>query len=218
MKHLAVFSFLFLFCISHSAFSISLAVEAIGDYTVQKDNLPVPPPISHSNSAELGTGAGLILGKSIMGPLDLELGAKYYKNVSTQTYADPSVTLKYTITWHTLEVPIGVRFWLAKFVSFGVGGYYQKFFGDANLQTETTTQGSTSSQSRAASMKNDVGYQPANWGAYGSAALDFGLSGPTSIFVEGRYNAGIRDVSTVMNGYVLKLNNTQGIAGFRFRI
>jgi hypothetical protein len=144
-----------------------------------------------------GGGLGLSFPLSMRAALEVDgiyLGRKFSTTGST---VDTSLTY--------LQIPVLARLHLSRFLSLGVGGYYATALGDVKSSTgETATYES-------------IGYSKTDYGLVGALGLNAPLGHATSLFAEGRYAFGLKDVDLdTTDTHRLKWRDIQVLVGLRF--
>lgn len=214
---LTIFAYIGLNATSAWAFRFSL-YGMIND-TIERDNAEPHA----SQSAILGPGGGISLGIPLASFVDLDLGLSYQKSgyslsVSSLNNYGINITVKSTYKWSTMEVPIGLRFWIFDFLSLGFGAYYQRFVSDVSIDTTTTTNGSTTTTGKTYKWADVNGYNY-NFGLYGCGGINIPIFSEMAIFVDGKYNFGLFNITRDSSrGWVVKLNDFQTLIGLRFSI
>ncbi len=149
-------------------------------------------PISYSGASNVlfgnGFGGGIELGPTFGKGFELGIGAKYLNR---------GFSILGSITASTLRFPVELRFWIAKFLAIGAGGYF-----DYILSTNATIGGQTIN----------------NIGAGAATSLDFAIpvgGGQWSIVFGTKFYIPIMNMSRVA-GTSLMMLDINGYLGVRW--
>src|SRR5579885_2498578 len=149
-------------------------------------------------SSKLGYGGGAQV-EFGLGPMaGLEIGAIY---LSRKFNESPS-TLDTTTTY--VQVPVQLRYWVGRYFTIGVGGYYAFAVGDVKFSDGSSVPYST------------VGFKKNDYGLLGSAGLNFPMGPGTAFFAEGRYAYGLDDQNDPAQTNSTKWRDIQVLVGLRF--
>jgi hypothetical protein len=117
-------------------------------------------------TGKFGFGGGAI-GELMLSPrAGLEAGAIYLQRKYGATFLGVESTS--TTSFSSIHIPVGLRLHANRVVSLQLGGFY-----DYSLETDGD----------------------ANFGVQGGLRLSAPVSGSTALFVEGRYNMGLKEIS-----------------------
>ncbi|MGE4234296.1 MAG: outer membrane beta-barrel protein [Bacteriovoracia bacterium] len=159
-------------------------------------------PDADGFSEHLSYGGG-ILPEFMLGKMTgLEIGALFMTrktsySLAVETYPGRTEQATTSLEINAVEVPLVFRFWLARAISIGLGGYYGIAVGDASVSTKI---GNTSYTSTSPASGSD-------YGAIGNIRLDIPFGKSFGFVIDGRYLYGLSSD---------KWRVIEGLAGFRF--
>lgn len=158
--------------------------------------------ITHSLSAKLGFGGGVLIDHPLGEGAAFEFGALYL----TRKFDD--TTVGETATENMIQIPVLLRLHLVPMISIGAGGYWETGMGNVTDVGDGT--GATVSGSY-----NSVGAKQSDLGLVGSLRLHFPMGPGVHFLVDGRYTYGLTNISNLAGGNVT-YKDYQVLAGFSF--
>jgi hypothetical protein len=159
-----------------------------------------------TSSAKLGIGGGAQLELMLGQVVGLELGGLYLQRKFSTTDSLLAITAESTFTY--VQIPLQVRFWLGRFVTLGVGGYYAMGLGDI----KSTALGIPITTTYAA-----AGTKTSDYGLLGSLGFNIPLGTSVAILAEGRYAYGMQDLNVTKDpAGTAKWRDMQALIGLRF--
>ncbi|MBL7714109.1 MAG: hypothetical protein JNL01_01500 [Bdellovibrionales bacterium] len=170
----------------------AFGLSAVGSYNIPTLSITPAPVTLPTTSGTIGFG-GLLSFGAFPG-FDFEVGALY----TPYTVEVPSVS---KTTWNSLMIPVLLRFKLLPIVSVAGGLFYDLPLTDGTV---------TGSGSSTVDIKS-------NFGATLSGALRFPIAPTLGLLIDGRYNIGLKDTSTVA-GQTSKMGGVQILAGLNFSL
>ena len=141
------------------------------------------------NSGSSGIGGGIGVEFPVSSSSGLELGLNWIQRRND-----------FTSRW--IQLPLLYRFWIGRYVSVGAGGYYARGVGSITQSNGTSADFQT------------VGLGKGDAGLTGLIGGNIPFS-KYSLLIEGRYNVGAYDVSTVQ-GVTATYSDIQLLFGVRF--
>jgi hypothetical protein len=153
-----------------------------------------------SYGSKIGYGGGILFDHGLAPWTSLEIGALYVGRKADDT------TTGIVASSHAIQVPVLIRWWMVPMFSIAGGGYYARGIGNID---NTDGSGASSTVSYA-----DDGYKMNDYGLTGSVALRLPLSTSMRLYVDGRYNYGLANISSVSD--TVKNRDIQVLVGFQF--
>jgi hypothetical protein len=179
---------------SQTASAGTMHFSVFGDGTFSTQD--ITGATSATRDLGIGGGAQVEFG---LGPMaGLEIGAVYLSRKDGPSGLED--------TFNYIQIPVQLRYWVGKYLSIGVGGYYAFAVGDIKNESGATA-------TYAAS-----GFKTGDYGLLGSVGLNFPMGGGgTSFFAEGRYAYGLDDQLATSNpNGTVKWSDIQVLVGLRF--
>jgi hypothetical protein len=183
--------------------SLKFSVFGAGNLSNLKDSAAAT---TVTNSAKLNFGGGAQFEIMFGQVVGLEFGGIYLGRKFSQTDSTVPITLESTYTY--VQIPLQLRFWLGRFVTLGVGGYYAIPVGDIKFSALGIEGTSTYA---------GAGLKTSDYGLLGSLGFNIPLGPAVGLMVEGRYAMGLQDLNVTANpAGTVKWSDIQFLAGLRF--